>query len=73
MKLGDSTPKQWETFTCKHEIFDKVNSELKSLFYYLQVINNIEAEGSYKMMVILDNLKFLKIFIERFQNYLLIC
>ena len=42
-------------------------------FITLQVINNIELEGSYEMTVNLDNLQFLKIFIERFQNYLLIC
>ena len=38
----------------------------------LQVIKNIETQRSYKMSVNLDNLKVLKTFIKRFQNYLFI-
>ena len=60
----------------KDEIFDKV---IIVNFLYcspcvitLQVIKNIETQRSCKMTVNLDNLKFLEIFIMRFQNYLFI-
>ena len=64
MKLEDNTPEPWEAFTCKHEIFDKVKiANYSPYFITLQVINDIKAQGSYKIMVILDNLKCIKRFI----------
>ena len=51
MKLGDNTPE-----TCKHDI----------VITTLQDINTLETQWSYKTTVNLENLKFLKNYIQRF-------
>ena len=74
MKIGDNTRNNERL--SQRRYFDKV---IIVNFLYcspyvipLQVIKNIETQRSCKMTVKLDNLKFLKTFIMRFQNYLFI-
>ena len=46
--------------SCKHEILKKKLANCSPYFTTLQYINNLETQQSYKMMVNLENLKFLK-------------
>ena len=62
-----------KSLTCKHKFPTKLTN-CNPYFTALQAItDNLETQRSYKTTVNLENLKFKKRTVERFQNYSPIC